>query len=135
MTLKEIMAKLEGFAEKAWDKVKSEAIVIEQKVEPVVESAFAQAVEQFGELAVNTVTRLMTAEGAALSGGEKLDLTARTIVDAAAQAGKDLAAADATALAKNAYTAVMGKAPASGETLVQEGVEVAEDAAVDVAKQ
>lgn len=132
MTLKDIVDKLEGFAEAAWKRIEDEAIRIEQEVEPVVESAFAAAVEQFGELAVNTVTKLMTEEFANLSGTAKLNLTATTIVDAAEQQGKAIAAADATALAKNAYTAVMGKAPAAGETLVQESAEIAEKVAGDV---
>lgn len=132
MTLKDIVAQLEGWAEEEWQKVEAEAVKIEQEVEPVVESSFAQAVSQFGQLAVSTVTNLMTSAGAALSGGEKLNLTVTTITDAAEQAGVQLAAADATALANNAYTAVMGKAPSPGETLVQEGVDVVEKAATDV---
>lgn len=135
MTLKDIVAKLEGFAEAAWEKIKTEAIHIEQEIEPVVESAFAAAVEQFGELAVNTVTKLMTEEFANLSGTAKLNLTATTIVDEAEKQGKAIAAADATALAKNAYTAVMGKAPAAGETLAQQAEEIAEHVAQEAVEQ
>lgn len=134
MTLHDIVAGLESLAQQAWDKIKAEAITIEQKVEPVVESGLAVAFQHFGHLAVETVTELMTAAGANLSGGEKLNLTVTKIVDAAEQKGIAIAHADATALAKNAYAAVMGKAPAAGETLVEQAVEVAEKAASDAAQ-
>lgn len=134
MTLNDVLAPLEAFAEAEWEKVKTEAIKIEQEVEPVIESGLATAVKQFGQLAVQTVINLMGAAGVALSGGEKLNLTATTIKDAAVQAGVQLADADVTALSQNAYIAVMGKSPAPGETAAQEAIDVAEKAAEDVAK-
>lgn len=135
MKLSDILAPLEDFAKAEWDKVKAEAIVIEQEVVPVLESGLALAVKQFGQLAVQTVMSLMGAAGASLSGGEKLNLTATTIKDAAVQAGVALAEQDVTALAQNSYLAVMGHAPAPGESLAQQGVDVAEKAAGDVLKQ
>lgn len=135
MSLKDIAASLEAFAVQGWDKVKAEAITIEQEVEPVIESGLAQAVSQFGQLAVQTVMNLMTAAGASLSGGEKLNLTVTTITDAAEKAGVALAAQDATALAQNAYTAVIGTAPAAGETVVQEAAQVVEKAVGDVVEE
>lgn len=116
VTFATIAADLEGFAEAEWEKVKAEAIVIEQKVEPVVESAFAQAVQQFGQLAVQTVMSLFGAAGAGLTGSSKLNLTATTIVEAAEKQGVTLAEADVSALAKNAYTAVIGTARANATT-------------------
>lgn len=132
MTLTDILAPLEAAAEAEWAKVKAEVIAIEQKVEPIIESGLALAVQDFGQLAVQTVMSLLGAAGTSLSGGEKLNLTATTIVQAAETQGKKIAAQDVTALAQNAYTAVIGKAPAAGETLVQEGVDVAEKVASDV---
>lgn len=135
MTLNDILAPLEDFAKAIWAKVEAEAIVIEQKIEPVIESGLALAVTQFGQLAVQTVVNLMGAAGAALSGGEKLNLTVTTVTDAAQKAGVQLAAHDATALAQNAYIAVMGHAPATGETAAQMAADVVEKAAGDVLSQ
>ena len=100
-TLSSIVASLEADASAEWAKVKAEATVIEQEVEPVVESSFATLASQFGTLAVSTVMNLMGAAGAALSGGEKLNLTATTIVQAAEAAGVATVEGDVTALAKN----------------------------------
>lgn len=111
MTLSDIAVQLETFAEAEWQKVENEAISIVQEIEPVVESALGQAVKQFGQLAVSTVMSLMQGAEASLTGGEKLNLTVTTIVDAAEKQAVSLAQADATALAKNAYSAVMSKAP------------------------
>lgn len=111
MTFSDIAASLETFAEQEWQKFEDGAIAIEQKIEPVVESGLAQAASQFGQLAVQTVMNLMTAAGASLSGSEKLNLTATTIVQAAEKASVQIAAADVTALSQSAYTAVIGKAP------------------------
>lgn len=134
MKLSDILAPLEDFAKAEWEKVKAEAIVIEQEVVPVLESGLALAVKQFGQLAVQTVVSLMGAAGAGLSGGEKLNLTATTIKDAALQAGVSLAEADVTALAQNSYIAVMGHAPAAGETAAQMAQEVAEKIGSDALK-
>lgn len=110
MSLQTIITTLEGYAETALQKIEDEGKIIVQELEPVIESAFTQLCAQFGELAVQTVVNLMTAAGESLSGSEKLNLTATTITDAAIQAGKQALAADVTALAKNAYEAVLGKA-------------------------
>lgn len=115
MNFGDVIKDLEAFAEKEWEVVKTEAIHIEQELLPVVETAFIQALQQFGQLAVQTVVNLMTAAYASLSGGEKLNLTVTTIVDAAEKQGIAIAEADATALAKNAYAAVIGKAPPASQ--------------------
>ena len=111
MNLSDIAADLEALAQTAWDEVKAEAKVIVQEVEPVIESAFATAAKQFGDLAVKTVIGLMQGAETSLSGGEKLNLTVTTILDGAEQQAVSMAEADATALAKSAYAAVMSKAP------------------------
>lgn len=113
MTLQDIATDLENLAEKAWEASVAESKVIVQEVEPVVESALAQAVNQFGELAVQTVIGFMQGVEASFTGGEKLNLTVTTLIDAAEKQAVTLAQADATALAKTAYAAVMSKAPAS----------------------
>jgi hypothetical protein len=107
----DIISQLEAFAEHEWEVIKADAIAIEQAVEPVIESAFHQLVQQFGMLAVQTVTGLMTGAQASLSGGEKFNLTVTTIVDAAEKAAVQIVQSDASALAKNAYLAVMATAP------------------------
>ena len=108
----DIANSLEAIAEKAWEAVQAEAKVIVQEVEPVIESAFAEAAKQFGSIAINTVISLMQGVEASLTGGEKMNLTVTTILDAAEKQAVGLAEADASALAKNAYLAVMAKAPA-----------------------
>lgn len=106
-----LFQQLEAMAETAWEKVENEAIEIEQKLVPVIEDGFAMLLNDFGTLAVNTVINLMTGAFAHLSGSEKQNLTATTITDAAESAGKAVLAADVTTLAKNAFIAVVGKAP------------------------
>ena len=111
MSLRDIIVTLETLAERAWASIKAEAVEIEQAIEPVIESGLALAVQHFGQLAIETVTELMTAVGSSLKGSEKLNLTVTKIIDAAEKKGIKIAQADATALAKNAYAAVMSKAP------------------------
>lgn len=113
MTLQDIAADLENMADKAWETAVAEAKVIVQEVEPVIESAFAAAVKQFGDLAVQTVISLMQGVESSFTGGEKLNLTVTTLIDAAEKQAVTLAHGDATALAKSAYAAVMSKAPAA----------------------
>lgn len=114
-TLSQIVADLEAFAVKEWKVVEAQTVEIVQEIEPVVENGFALLVKQFGQLAVATVVNLMTSAGAAMTGSEKLNLTATTVVDAAEKAGFSVLAADATALANNAYVAVMGTAPGAAK--------------------
>lgn len=113
MTFHDIITQLEEFAQAEWQKVEDEAIAIEQAVVPVVETALAQAAQQFGQLAVQTVMKLMQGAEASLSGGEKLNLTVTTLIDDAEKQALTLAHDDATALAKNAYVAVMSTAKTS----------------------
>lgn len=131
-TLSTVLAPLEQWAKDEWAKIEAEGIKIEQEVEPVLESGLALAVKDFGQIAVQTVVNLMGAAGTALSGGEKLNLTATTIVQAAESAGKTIASQDVTALAQNAYTAVVGQAPAQGESVGQEVEDVANKVVDDV---
>lgn len=115
MTLKDLILDLEKKAALGWQKIVADAIAIEQKIEPVVETGLSLALQHFGQLAVDTVFELMTAAGNQMSGGEKLNLTVTKIVDAAEQKGIAIAQADATALAKNAYASVMGRAPGAAQ--------------------
>jgi len=116
-TLSGLAAQIEAFASAAVAAAKAEAekigaeIVVEAKaveaaIEPIAVMAFNEVVQQFGALAAATVTSLFGQAGALLSGGEKADLAARTLVDAVEQSGKKILADDATALIKNSYTAV-----------------------------
>lgn len=111
MTFTDLAHELENMAGRAWQAVEAEAVTIVQEVEPVIESALASAVKQFGDLAVQTVISLMHGEQASLSGGEKLNLTVTTILDTAEKQAVTLAEADATALAKTAYLAVQSRNP------------------------
>lgn len=110
MTFSDLVKDLEKFAEDEWQKVEDEAIAIEQAIVPVIETALAQAFQQFGQLAVQTVMSFMAGAQASLSGGEKLNLTVTTILDDAEKQAITLAETDASALAKAAYAAVMGAA-------------------------
>lgn len=136
MKLSELVVSLEVAAENEWKRIEDEAIDIFQKVEPVVESALAELFRDFGALAVSTVINLMTDAGKSLSGGEKLNLTVTTVVDAAEKVGKSILAAHVTTLAQSAYAAVMGKAPVPGETVAEAvadvGAKVAEDVAAPI---
>ena len=104
----EIITKLEGFAEAEWERLKAEGIKIEQALVPVLEDAFAKAVDDFGQLAVSLVTKFMQEEFAVLSGEEKQGQVVTGLVQEAEVQAKALAIADAQALAKNSFLAVSG---------------------------
>jgi hypothetical protein len=107
-----IISDLEGFASKEWQAALAEGRKIEQEIVPVLETGFATAAKDFGQLAVQTAFSLMTAEFAALTGQEKHGQTVTTLLQSAEAAGKTLALSDAQALATNAFVAVTGTAPA-----------------------
>lgn len=107
----QVFQNLEAFAEKEWEVIKQDAIAIEQKLAPIVENAFVELANAFGQLAVQTVIRLMGAGFSALTGQEKNGVTVTTIIQAAEAAGKQVLLSDAQALAKNAYVAVVGAQP------------------------
>lgn len=111
--LQDAITNLETFAEQEWQKVEATAVSIEQETVPEVETALVTALEQFGEFAVTTVMGLFSGANASLSGSEKLNLAATTIKANAATAGVTLLDHIVTALAENAYTVVMGTAPAT----------------------
>lgn len=93
---------LEAFVQKA-EQIGEEAAVA---VEPVVVTTYHLIVSQFGQLATAVVYSLMGAAGAGLSGTEKANLGATTIVQAAWNAGVTLLSGDASTLLKNAFVAV-----------------------------
>lgn len=106
-----IISDLEAFAAKEWQAVQDGARAIEQKVLPILETGLAQAVKDFGQLAVQTVFNLMQAEFSALTGSEKHGQTVTTLIQTAEAKGIALAISDAQALATNAFVAVTGTAP------------------------
>lgn len=108
---RDLIAQLEGFAATEWKKVEAEGRQIEQELVPVLEDGFAKAVADFGQLAIQLAVSFMSAEFAALTGGEKNGRIVTTLVQEAERQSKALAIQDAQALAKNAYLAVVGTAP------------------------
>lgn len=96
-----IVADFHAAYEVAKDKVEELA----EAEAPVVVSAFELALSQVGQLVANTVVALFGAAGAGLSGGEKANLAATTVVQAATAQGKALAAQDLTTLIKNSFIA------------------------------
>ena len=142
MSLSTIAATFEAAADAEWTRIKTEAITIEQEIVPEAESAFESLVTQFAPLVMSTISNLATAAFVSLSGGEKLNLAATTIVDTAAQQGVTIAAADASALVKNGFEAFQAAAPAVGapaqvvtaaETALATGEAVVEGAISSVA--
>lgn len=77
-----------------------------EKVEPVAVSELGELVSQLGGIAAQLVLSLMGAAGAGLSGTEKANLGATSLVQAAVTKGVTLAESDASTLVKNAYVAV-----------------------------
>lgn len=116
MSLQNVAQNLEAFAEKEWEDIKNGVkdigSTIDQIVEaevPVIESSLEIAARQFGQLAIQTVISLFGSAGAALAGNAKLNLTATTIVDAAAKTGVTLLEQDVSTLAQNAFVAAQNR--------------------------
>lgn len=90
----------------AWQAVKNDAVALESKLVPVVESDIATVLSQFKSVAINTVMTLATAQFANLTGAQKNTITVNTVVQSALAAGKTVALQDATMLAQQAYNAL-----------------------------
>lgn len=92
----EVLAKIEDGAKEVWD-----------EVEPVIETTFVQVLKEWGQLGIQTVTDLMHgADTKDLTGSEKQNLAATTIVDSLAQKGVTLATPHVSALIEFSLTAV-----------------------------
>lgn len=126
--LTDIALQIEGYAKAAFDEgekdlesllsnFKSSAASFVQKVEdgvseaaaeikPMIVTAFHTIVAQFGQLATQLVLSLAGAAGAGLSGTEKANLAATSLVQAAWEKGVELLSGDVSALIKNAWVAI-----------------------------
>lgn len=111
MSLASIEASMLAAAKAEWARIDAEGIVIVQEFEADAETAFEKLATDLGPLVMQTISSLATAEFASLSGGEKANLAATTIVDKAAQQGIALAAADATTLIDTGFKQFAAAAP------------------------
>lgn len=107
----EIIAGLEAKAKAEWTKVEAAGEHITQELVQVVEDGFAAAAKDFGGLAISTALKFMQEEYNQLTGAEKHGNVVTTLIQEAEAKAKVLAIADAQALAKNAFLAVVGTAP------------------------
>lgn len=112
MSLQTIEQSLAAAAQAEWARIKAEGIVIEQELIADAKTTFETICAQFGPLVMQTISSLATGELAKLTGTEKTNLAATTVVDGAAQQGITLLAEDATALIKNGFEAFKNAAPA-----------------------
>lgn len=112
MKLSDVFDQLKALAAAEWERIKAEGIAIEQKIVAVEQDTLGAAVEQFGAFAMQTITGLMTAEWAHLTGTEKNNLAVTTLIDKAEQDAKKLLHADAAAIVKNGFVALSETAPA-----------------------
>lgn len=112
MSLKDIEETFVAAAKAEWAKIESEGIVVAQEIVAAAETTFSLLARQFAPLIMSTISSLAVGEAAKLSGSEKTNLAATTIVDAAALEGIAILAADATALIKNGFEAFKSAAPA-----------------------
>lgn len=129
MSLQDIEQTFVAAAKAEWAKIEAEGIVIDQELVADVKTTFQTLVEQFAPLVMSTISNLAVGELAKLSGSEKTNLAATTVVDAAAQQGVTILAADATALIKNGFEAFKNAAPA----LVPAPIAAATEGALDTA--
>jgi hypothetical protein len=114
MSLQTIEAALEAAAVAEWAKIKAEAVKIEQVIVADAESTFTLVSVQFAPLIMTIISNLATGALAKLSGNEKTNLAATTLVEQTAAQGVALLAADATAMVKNGFEAFKKAAPDLG---------------------
>lgn len=100
MSLASIEAAFASAAKAEWEVIKAEGIKIEQEVIADAETIFSTLCVQFAPLVMSTISDLATGELAALSGNEKSNLAATTVVDKAAVSGVTILAQDASAMIK-----------------------------------
>ena len=107
VTLSSILSELETAAKDIVTTAVADGKKFVQEVVPVVESEFGQVLQEWGGLAITTVTNIATDEVTGLlSGTEKQNLAATTIVDAAAKEGVEIATPHLSALIEFALAAV-----------------------------
>lgn len=114
MSLQTIEAALAAAAKAEWAKIKAEAIVIEQEIVPEIETVFENLSIQLAPTIMSIISNLATGGLAKLSGDEKTNLAATTLVEQAGQQGIAILAADATGIVKNGFEAFKKAAPDLG---------------------
>lgn len=107
----DLAAELENLAEEAWSRAEAAGKQLVQELVPVIEDGLQRAVEDFGALACDLVLKFMQQEFESWSGREKHGNVVAGLIQEAEAKGKALAIADAQALAKNVFLAVVAKAP------------------------
>jgi len=114
MSLQTIEQALQTAAAAEWARIKAEGIKIEQVLVADAETTFQVVSVQFAPLLMTIISNLATGEIAKLSGNEKTNLAATTLVEQTAAQGVALLAADATAMVKNGFEAFKKAAPDLG---------------------
>ena len=114
MSLQTIEQALQSAAVAEWAKIEAEGIKIEQEIVADAITTFQIVSVQFAPLLMTIISNLATGEIAKLSGNEKTNLAATTLVEQTAAQGVALLAADATAMVKNGFEAFKKAAPDLG---------------------
>lgn len=106
-TFEGLWEEIETDALNAWQNIKNEAVVLEQKFVPVIESDLTGVLSQLKTVAVQLVLALAGQEFANLTGTQKSAITTASILANAKALGTPIVAQDAAMLAQQAYNGVV----------------------------
>lgn len=131
MSLQSIETAFETAAAAEWKKIEGEGIIIAQEIKTDAVTVFSTLATQFAPLVMSIISNLATGELAKLSGDEKANLAATSLVEQAAQQGVQVLDADATGLVKLGFEHFKEAAPALG---LPQNVTDAASKAIDTAE-